>query len=253
MANRAFGTRRLIADHRVQLRISDRYWAPWLRDLLRSRERKAAVEDRRHRDLREPDLRLRREYRHPVRSAQAQAKCAQADRPRYLVNPDEADLGGKVGFIFGGLGLIGAGWTWLFIPETKNRTVDEWVSYSRRVALLTSDSTRCLKHAFLPESSPRPTSGVCSRIRHEQRAWQPPAGARTPRDVRTPNDFAACCKTPLSNLSSLLSSHVFRAVCHNALQYEISPNHTWTLSGPLSSVHLLTACLPCPRACSLPK
>jgi len=43
----------------------------------------------------------------------------------YLVNPDEANLGGKVGFIFGGLGAIGTVWSWFFIPETKNRTVDE--------------------------------------------------------------------------------------------------------------------------------
>lgn len=43
----------------------------------------------------------------------------------YLVNPDEADLKGKVGFIFGGLGLIGCVWTWFGIPETKQRTVDE--------------------------------------------------------------------------------------------------------------------------------
>ncbi|KAK4684598.1 MFS transporter, SP family, general alpha glucoside:H+ symporter, partial [Tremellales sp. Uapishka_1] len=43
----------------------------------------------------------------------------------YLVNPDEANLGGYVGWIFGGLGVIAVGWTWLFVPETKYRTVDE--------------------------------------------------------------------------------------------------------------------------------
>jgi len=43
----------------------------------------------------------------------------------YLVNPDEANLGGKVGFIFGGLGLLGTVWSWIYIPETKYRTVDE--------------------------------------------------------------------------------------------------------------------------------
>lgn len=45
----------------------------------------------------------------------ADARC------RYLVNPDEANLGGKVGFIFGGLGLIGSVWAWVYIPETKYR------------------------------------------------------------------------------------------------------------------------------------
>ncbi|KAF9220749.1 maltose permease [Gyrodon lividus] len=43
----------------------------------------------------------------------------------YLVNPDEANLGGYVGFIFGGLAFAGTIWAWYFIPETKNRTVDE--------------------------------------------------------------------------------------------------------------------------------
>ncbi|WVQ78292.1 hypothetical protein IAT38_000377 [Cryptococcus sp. DSM 104549] len=43
----------------------------------------------------------------------------------YLVNPDEANLAGKVGFVFAGLSLLGIIWTWLYIPETKNRTVDE--------------------------------------------------------------------------------------------------------------------------------
>ncbi|KIJ63765.1 hypothetical protein HYDPIDRAFT_175817 [Hydnomerulius pinastri MD-312] len=43
----------------------------------------------------------------------------------YLINPDEANLGGYVGFIFGALSFIGTVWAWYFIPETKNRTVDE--------------------------------------------------------------------------------------------------------------------------------
>lgn len=43
----------------------------------------------------------------------------------YLVNPDQANLGGYVGFIFGGLAFAGTIWTWYFIPETKDRTVDE--------------------------------------------------------------------------------------------------------------------------------
>ncbi|OCF35467.1 hypothetical protein I316_03019 [Kwoniella heveanensis BCC8398] len=43
----------------------------------------------------------------------------------YLVNPNEANLGGKVGFIFGGLGSGGCVWTRLYIPETKGKTVAE--------------------------------------------------------------------------------------------------------------------------------
>ncbi|KAI0725563.1 maltose permease [Fomitopsis betulina] len=43
----------------------------------------------------------------------------------YLVTPNEANLGGKTGFIFGGLCAIGTVWGYLYIPETKARTVDE--------------------------------------------------------------------------------------------------------------------------------
>lgn len=45
------------------------------------------------------------------------------------MNPDEANLGGYVGFIFGGLGFAGTVWSYFFIPETKGRTVDEYVSF----------------------------------------------------------------------------------------------------------------------------
>ncbi|KZO98721.1 maltose permease [Calocera viscosa TUFC12733] len=43
----------------------------------------------------------------------------------YLVNPDELNLGGKVGFIFGGLGVLGTVWAWFFVPETGGRSVEE--------------------------------------------------------------------------------------------------------------------------------
>jgi sugar porter (SP) family MFS transporter len=43
----------------------------------------------------------------------------------YMVNPDEGNLGGKVGFIFGGLGAIATVWAWFYIPELKGRTFDE--------------------------------------------------------------------------------------------------------------------------------
>ncbi|WVW83069.1 hypothetical protein I302_105086 [Kwoniella bestiolae CBS 10118] len=61
-----------------------------------------------------------------VSSAKLRSKTVGlANRLRYLVNPDEANLKGRVGYIFGGLGLLGSIWTWFYIPETKNRTVDE--------------------------------------------------------------------------------------------------------------------------------
>ncbi|KAF5980213.1 maltose permease [Fusarium coicis] len=43
----------------------------------------------------------------------------------YMVNPDEGNLKGKVGFIFGGLGLIGFIWSWVYVPELKGRRYDE--------------------------------------------------------------------------------------------------------------------------------
>lgn len=43
----------------------------------------------------------------------------------YMINPDAGDLKGKVGFIFGGLGALGAAWAWFYIPELKGRTLDE--------------------------------------------------------------------------------------------------------------------------------
>ena len=43
----------------------------------------------------------------------------------YLVNPDKANLRGKVGFIFGGLCGLGTVWSWLYVPELKGRTFAE--------------------------------------------------------------------------------------------------------------------------------
>ncbi|KAL1600758.1 hypothetical protein SLS60_007146 [Paraconiothyrium brasiliense] len=40
----------------------------------------------------------------------------------YMVNPDEANLKGKVGFVFGGLAAIAAFGSWLYVPELKGRT-----------------------------------------------------------------------------------------------------------------------------------
>jgi len=43
----------------------------------------------------------------------------------YLINPNEANLQGKVGWIFGGFGLIFTIWSYFGIPETSGRTIDE--------------------------------------------------------------------------------------------------------------------------------
>ena len=40
----------------------------------------------------------------------------------YLINPDQANARGKVGFFFGGLGAIALVWSYFRVPETKNRS-----------------------------------------------------------------------------------------------------------------------------------
>ena len=43
----------------------------------------------------------------------------------YLINPDEVNARGKIGFFFGGLGLVGLVWCHYRIPETGGRTFEE--------------------------------------------------------------------------------------------------------------------------------
>jgi hypothetical protein len=43
----------------------------------------------------------------------------------YLINPDQANLRGKVGFFFGGLSALSLLWAHFRVPETKGRTYEE--------------------------------------------------------------------------------------------------------------------------------
>ncbi|OCL01758.1 general substrate transporter [Glonium stellatum] len=43
----------------------------------------------------------------------------------YLINPDQADLRGKLGFFFGGLAFLCLIWSHFRVPETKGRTFEE--------------------------------------------------------------------------------------------------------------------------------
>ena len=43
----------------------------------------------------------------------------------YLINPDQANLGGKLGFFFGGLSIPCLLWWYLRVPEMKGRTYEE--------------------------------------------------------------------------------------------------------------------------------
>ena len=42
----------------------------------------------------------------------------------YMINPDQANMRGKLGFFFGGLGAICLVWSYLRVPETKGRTYE---------------------------------------------------------------------------------------------------------------------------------
>lgn len=42
-----------------------------------------------------------------------------------LFNPDQANLGGRLGFIFGGLSLLCLMYLWFYQPETAGRTYEE--------------------------------------------------------------------------------------------------------------------------------
>lgn len=42
-----------------------------------------------------------------------------------MINPDEGNLRGKIGFFYGGLSALSLVWAYLRIPETKDRTYEE--------------------------------------------------------------------------------------------------------------------------------
>jgi len=43
----------------------------------------------------------------------------------YMINPDQADLGGKPEFFFGSSAGLGFVWSYFRAPETKGRTFEE--------------------------------------------------------------------------------------------------------------------------------
>lgn len=51
-----------------------------------------------------------------------------------MINPDQANMRGKLGFFFGGLAAICWVWAFLRVPETGNRTYEELdVMFQRNV------------------------------------------------------------------------------------------------------------------------
>lgn len=52
----------------------------------------------------------------------------------YALNADQANWGGKLGFLFAGLGVACTAWCWFCLPETKGRTFEELdILFERRV------------------------------------------------------------------------------------------------------------------------
>ncbi|KAI0116413.1 sugar porter family MFS transporter [Nemania sp. FL0031] len=52
----------------------------------------------------------------------------------YMINPDEANLQGKLGYYFGGLGSLCLVWSYFRVPETKGRTYEELdILFDRKV------------------------------------------------------------------------------------------------------------------------
>jgi MFS transporter, SP family, sugar:H+ symporter len=43
----------------------------------------------------------------------------------FIQDSGYGNLQGKIGFIWGGLSLVAAGWAFFFLPELKNRTLEE--------------------------------------------------------------------------------------------------------------------------------
>ncbi|KAF3760013.1 putative maltose permease [Cryphonectria parasitica EP155] len=58
-------------------------------------------------------------------AAQAVLGIAMTVAIPYMINPDEANMQGKLGFFFGGLGLLCYAWAFFRMPETMGRTYEE--------------------------------------------------------------------------------------------------------------------------------
>jgi MFS transporter, SP family, general alpha glucoside:H+ symporter len=59
----------------------------------------------------------------------------------YMINPDQANLRGKIGFFYGGLSALGLLWSYFRVPETRGKTYEELdIMFSRGI------KTRQFKH-----------------------------------------------------------------------------------------------------------
>ncbi|KAK3943949.1 maltose permease [Diplogelasinospora grovesii] len=67
-------------------------------------------------------------------AAQAVLGIAMTVAIPYMINPDQADMQGKLGFFFGGLAALCFVWAYFRVPETKGRTYEELdILFERKV------------------------------------------------------------------------------------------------------------------------
>ena len=67
-------------------------------------------------------------------AAQGVLGCVMTVAIPYMINPDEANMQGKLGFFFGGLAALCFVWAYFRVPETKGRTYEELdILFERKV------------------------------------------------------------------------------------------------------------------------
>lgn len=67
-------------------------------------------------------------------AAQGALGCVMTVAIPYMINPDQANMQGKLGFFFGGLAALCLVWSYLRVPETKGRTYEELdILFERKV------------------------------------------------------------------------------------------------------------------------
>ncbi|KAK4458140.1 MFS maltose permease [Cladorrhinum samala] len=67
-------------------------------------------------------------------AAQGAIGCIMTVAIPYMINPDEANMQGKLGFFFGGLAALCFCWAYFRVPETKGRTYEELdILFERKV------------------------------------------------------------------------------------------------------------------------
>lgn len=67
-------------------------------------------------------------------AAQGALGCVMTVAIPYMINPDQANMQGKLGFFFGGLAAMCLVWSYLRVPETSGRTYEELdILFERKV------------------------------------------------------------------------------------------------------------------------